>query len=124
MKVYKEVKTVDDLKKMQGYAYTLGTHITQKQLDKFITSFSNELMSEKDFQDWCHMLLNLIAPKAEVPVCPYCKTDLEETDMYDEECDMDTIIEKVKAECPNCHKEFTYNEYYTYSGYDELQEDN
>lgn len=124
MKIYKEVNTVDDLLKMAGYAYSLGTRITQDQLDKLFTLSKVVSISEKEFQDLCKYMLEIITPKKEIPVCPYCKTDLEVTDTYDEEIDIDTVIERVQAECPNCHKEFTYNEYYTYSGFDELQEDN
>ena len=124
MKIYKEVNTVGDLLKMTGNAYALGTRITQDQLDKLFALLDIISISEKDFQDLCKLMLEIIAPKAKEPVCPHCKTTLEVTNTYDEEFDNDTIIEMVKAECPNCHKEFTYNEYYTYSGYDELQEDN
>lgn len=124
MKVYKEVSTVNDLLKMTGRAYKLGTRITQSQFDKLFSLSKVTSISEKDFQDLCEYMFEIVTPKANEPVCPYCKTDLEITDTYDEEIDIDTIIEKVKAECPNCHKNFTYNEYYTYSGYDTLQEDN
>lgn len=95
MKVYKEVNTVDDLLKMTGSAYKLGTCITQSQLDKLFSLSKVTSISEKDFQDLCKYMFEIIAPKKEEPVCPYCKTDLEVTDTYDEELDGDTVIEKL-----------------------------
>ena len=80
MRVYKDVNTVDDLLKMTESAYALGTRITQDQLDKLFALLDIISISEKDFQDLCKLMLEIIAPKAKEPICPYCKTTLEETD--------------------------------------------
>lgn len=124
MKIYREVKTNEDLLKMNGYAYKLGCTIHQPQLDSLWDMFDKlGEIKEEDFQDLCHKALDLINIKAEMPVCPHCGVELEGCDAYDEEIDDEGVTLSVSATCPQCNKNFRYQEYYNYCGYGDLEED-
>ena len=57
------------------------------------------------------------------PICPICGISLEDIDVYSEDIDDDTIIRTIDAECPECHRAYMYDKYYSYAGYRELRED-
>lgn len=55
--------------------------------------------------------------------CPYCKEELEIDESYDIDVeDIDVVINRVAGHCPNCNKEFQWEEIYKYSHFSNLEE--
>lgn len=57
--------------------------------------------------------------------CPYCKTELEADESYDLSVeDIDVVINRVAGHCPNCNKEYQWEEIYKYHSCENLEEVN
>lgn len=56
------------------------------------------------------------------PTCPYCDEVLEPFETIDIEMDENSIRALTLGECPICKKEFKYFEYYIYSDFEMLGE--
>lgn len=55
--------------------------------------------------------------------CPYCKEELVFVESYDIEVeDVDMVINRVTGHCPNCGREFQWEENYKYSHFSNLEE--
>lgn len=55
--------------------------------------------------------------------CPYCKVELEIDESYEIGVeDIDIVIDRVAGHCPNCNKEFQWEEVYKYSHFSNLEE--
>lgn len=58
-----------------------------------------------------------------VAECPYCKEELEIDESYNIDVeDIDVVINRVAGHCPNCNKEFQWEEVYKYNYFSNLEE--
>lgn len=57
------------------------------------------------------------------PYCPHCGVELDFDDHYDMYDDGDLIIVKAYGHCPECKKEFRWEDVYHLSGFQNLEED-
>ena len=57
------------------------------------------------------------------PMCPYCNVELIGDDVYDSEIyDNNTFISSIFGECPQCKRDFRWEEVYKYSHCQDLVE--
>ena len=56
--------------------------------------------------------------KFEVPVamCPQCKVELDCRNFFLEECDGSSAWFSAEGRCPNCYRDFKWEEKYVFSG--------
>ena len=54
--------------------------------------------------------------------CPYCKEELEIDESYDLSIEDDYVSNRVAGHCPNCDKEYQWEEIYNYSYFSNLEE--
>lgn len=54
--------------------------------------------------------------------CPYCKEELEINESYDLSIEGDYVSSRVAGHCPNCDKEYQWEEIYKYSHFSNLEE--
>lgn len=54
--------------------------------------------------------------------CPYCKEELEIDESYDLSIEDNYVINRVAGHCPNCDKEYQWEEIYQYSHFSNLEE--
>ena len=55
--------------------------------------------------------------------CPYCKEELVFIESYDIEVEeVDMVINRVAGHCPNCGREFQWEENYKYNHFSNLEE--
>ena len=56
------------------------------------------------------------------PMCPYCNVELIGDDMFDSEVYDDTFVSGIFGECPQCKRDFRWEEVYKYSHCENLME--
>lgn len=57
------------------------------------------------------------------PKCPYCNEELEYTECCRNQNEGDYYYETWEGYCPNCNKNFFWDEVYTFSHCDNLEEE-
>ena len=61
--------------------------------------------------------------KIKIAECPYCKEELKIDESYEIDVeDIDEVTNRVTGHCPNCNKEFQWEEIYKYSYFSNLEE--
>lgn len=56
------------------------------------------------------------------PKCPYCNAPLEYEEQWDYSNECNYYYETWKGKCPHCKRKFSWNEIYTFSRCDNLEE--
>ena len=56
------------------------------------------------------------------PMCPHCNVELKTSDIFDSEIYGDTFISGNFGECPQCKRDFRWEEIFKYSHCENLEE--
>ena len=52
----------------------------------------------------------------DLPMCPHCKVELDCRNFFLDECDGSSAWFSAEGRCPNCYRDFKWEEKYVFSG--------